>query len=391
MPAKLSVNLNNFIDNINEIKKHIGKKELLVMVKADAYGAGIKKISKCLENNNVRFLGVAFLTEAKEVLKNNINSEVIMFSNILLNEIKEAVKLGITLTVSDIETVKNIDKEAKKQNKKIKIHINIDTGMARLGILKENIDPFITEIKQLKNIVIEGLFTHFSSADTDEKYTKMQIEMFKEALIKFKKQGINPRYIHVANSIGTILNIGDFCNMVRVGIAAYGYYPTTNFNTNNIYNNDFRKKVKTNLNKENLKQIITLKGVLKMEAPICSIKEIDKDKGISYSKTYITDKQTKVGVVEIGYADGLNRLLSNKYNMLINGKEAKIIGNICMDMCMIDITNIDNIKCSDMAVIFDYTDFKIDEIAKICNTINYEIITTIGKRLKRAYVFNNKV
>lgn len=369
MPAKLSVSLDNLKYNVNCIKEYIGEKELLVMVKADGYGAGILEVSKCLEKQGVKYLGVAYLIEAKRILENNIKANVIIFSNVLSEEIKEAVSISAILTLSDIETAKKINKEAIIQGKKVKVHINIDTGMTRDGVNVRDVELFISEVKKLSNIDVEGIFTHLSSADSDEGYTKKQEDTFKLVLHKIKEMGISPKYIHVCNSAGMILNIAEFCNMVRVGISIYGYYPEEN--------------IKESFGSENK---FELKGVFKLEAPICSVRNVDKGVYVSYSKTYITERESRIATIQIGYADGLNRLLSNKYMIKVNGKNAKIIGNICMDMCMVDITDIDDVRESDMVIIFDYNDGNVDRIAKICGSINYEVITTIGKRVERVYI-----
>ncbi len=339
MPARLSINLDNLKENIENIRKYvdsnknsdIDKIEMLVMVKADGYGAGIVEVSKYLEKQGVRYLGVAYLIEAKKILESSINKDeninIVMFSNILLEEIEEAVRLNVILSVSDIETAKNIDKEGLRQGKKVRVHINIDTGMTRLGVDSKNIDGFITDIKNLSNIEIEGVFTHLSSADTDERYTKSQVDIFKQVLDKMKEESIKPKYIHICNSAGVLLKVAEFCNMVRVGIAVYGYYPDKSLKNIFIKNNKFR-----------------LNGIFKLEASICNIKEVDEETYISYSKTYITKRKSKIATIQIGYADGLNRLLSNKYTVTVNGKEAKIVGNICMDMCMVDVTDIGRSK-----------------------------------------------
>lgn len=370
MPAKLSISLENLKDNVNNIKKCIGNEvELLVMVKADAYGSGIVEISKCLETQGVKYLGVAYIVEAKEILDNNINANIVVFSNVLQEEIEEAVKLDLVITLSDIETAKSINAEAIKQGKRVRTHIKIDTGMTRLGVFSKDIISFIIEIQKLSNIKIEGVFTHLSSADTDNEYTETQVQNFREVLNKINEMGVYPKYVHVCNSAGVLLGVAEFCNMVRLGIVAYGYYPDESIKET-FKNND---KIK-------------LKGIFKLEAPICSIREIDEGVYVSYSKTYATERKSKIATIQIGYADGLNRMLSNNYMVTVNGKKAKIIGNICMDMCMIDITDIEGVKCSDIAVIFDYDDGNVDNMAKICRTINYEVITRVGKRVKRLYL-----
>lgn len=365
MPAKLEISLDNLENNIKNIQEYIKKNskdknvKILSMVKADAYGAGIIEISKTLEKLDIDYLGVAYLKEAKLLRKNGIKSNIVVFSGLLPENIEEAVSLDSAYSISNIDIAKMLDSEAKKQGKKVKIHIAVDTGMGRIGVLPKDIFEFSNELCKLTNLEVEGIFSHFSSADSDLLYTKRQNNIFDECVEEFKNNGIVPKFVHICNSIGIAKHDKSYNNMVRVGIAMYGY-----------------------LNVQDIK----LKGIFKLSAPICDIRTVPAGEAIGYSKTYITDRETKIATLQIGYADGLNRLLSNKFELNINGKKARIIGNICMDMTMIDVTGIDNIKIGDYVNIFDFQDDKLNEMAEICNTINYEIISTIGKRVDREYI-----
>lgn len=365
MPAKLEISLSNLKSNIQCIQEHIKKSskdknvKILSMVKADAYGAGIIEVAKTLEISGIDYLGVAYLKEAKLLRENGIKANMVVFSGLLPENIKEATQIDSAYSISNIEIARMLDEEAKKQNKKVKVHIAIDTGMGRIGVLPKDISTFSNELKNMDNLEIEGIFSHFSSADTDLLYTKRQNRIFDECIEEFKNNGIIPKFVHICNSVGIAKHNASYNDMVRVGIAMYGYLNTEEIN---------------------------LKGIFKLSAPICDIRTLPAGEAIGYSKTYITDRETKIATLQIGYADGLNRLLSNKYELNINGKKANILGNICMDMTMIDITDIDGINIGDYVSIFDFEDNKLNEIANICNTINYEIISTIGKRVDREYI-----
>lgn len=363
MSSKLQINLSNLEHNIKQIKrKMFNTQELLVMVKADAYGAGLIQISKYLEKLNINHLGVAYLKEAKELINSGIQSNITVFSGILEEEIKDAVSLGAIYSISNINTARLLDEEAKSQNKKVKVQLAIDTGMTRLGISVTDIDNVIKELKCLDRIIIEGVYTHLSCADTDEKFTKRQLKVFDKCIDDIKKMGVEPKYIHACNSAGFLLYNSENYNMIRIGICAYGYLP-----------------------KENLRNIIDLKGILKLETQICNIREVNKGIPISYGATYITDSPKKIAVIQIGYADGLSRMLSNKYELMIKDKKVKIIGNICMDTCMIDITDMD-VNITDKVIVFDFGDMNVEKIAKTTGTINYEVLTNIGKRVERSYI-----
>jgi len=363
MPARLDINLNNLKYNIqNYAKRLLQNQEMLVMVKADAYGAGIVEITKCLESIGVSHFGVAYLKEAIILRQNGVKGKITVFSGLVPSEIKDAVNVDAIYSVSDLFILNALNKEGKVANKKIKVQLAIDTGMTRLGFNKDSMLNLAQRLNDLTNIEVHGVYSHFSQADTSEQFTKMQIQNFDDCVEILVKNGIMPKYIHLCNSAGILKYNSNKYNLVRLGIGAYGYAPD--------------KSMKAN---------IDLKGIFKLTAPICNIRCVGKGRQVSYGGTFVTTKDTKIAVLQIGYADGLTRTLSNKYDVIINGKKAKIIGNICMDTCMIDVTDLD-VNIGDEAVIFDYTDDRIDTMAELTDTIVYEIITNIAKRVDRHYV-----
>ena len=363
MSAKLEINLANLKHNVGEFKKLLlDSQELLVMVKADAYGSGIVEVSKFLEQNGVKHFGVAYLKEAINLRQNGIKSEIIVFSGLVPEEYSKAAYVDAIYSVSDIDTLKALNEEAMKNKSIIKVEIAIDTGMTRLGFNIQDIKLLADVIKELKNIEVHGIYSHLSQADTSDTFTKKQIQNFEECIDVFVKEEVKFKYIHLCNSAGILKYNSEKYNLVRLGIGAYGYPPANN-----------------------MKDCVDFKGIFKLIAPVCNLRLVDKGREVSYSGTFVTGKPTKLAVLQIGYADGLTRTLSNRYEVLVNGKTAKIVGNICMDTCMIDVTDID-VKVGDEVIIFGYTDGKIDEIAKLTSTIVYEVITNIGKRVDRYYI-----
>lgn len=363
MPARLDINLNNLKHNIEKFKERLlDNQQLLVMVKADAYGSGIVEVAKFLETNGVSHFGVAYLKEAIALRKNGISSEVVVFSGLIPEEYEKAVNVDAIFSVSDINTLEALNEEAKKTNKKVKVELAIDTGMTRLGFDKQDMNQLTCKLKKLTNIEVHGVYSHLSQADSSETFTKKQIQIFDQCVQELKDNGINPQYIHLLNSAGILKYNSDKYNLVRLGIGTYGYPPDASMKDN-----------------------IDLKGIFKLTAPICNIRYVGQGREISYGGTYVTKENTKIAVLQIGYADGLTRTLSNKYEVLVNGKKARIIGNICMDTCMIDVTDID-VKIGDEAVVFNYTDDGLETIANLTDTIIYEIITNIGKRVDRRYI-----
>ena len=267
----------------------------------------------------------------------------------------------MTPGISDLEVAKELDKIAKDTNKKVSVHIEVDTGMGRVGLAPDMMVEFVQSISKLENIELEGIYTHFASADTNGTYTTMQLEKFNEVLELLKENGFNFKYIHSSASSGIINYPNAKFNMVRPGIITYGYMPD--------------KSVKNNLN---------LKPCTKLISHIVFIKEVQKGTAISYGGTYIAPDKRKIATIPLGYADGIRRNLSNNGNVIINGKYAPIVGNICMDNFMVDVTGIDA-KVGDKIYIWDNENITIEDIAKRCNTINYEILCGISERVKRVY------
>ncbi len=363
MPAKVYINLDNIKYNIDVIKEKLYEnQELLVMVKADAYGAGIIQTTTYMESIGVKNFGVAYLKEARLLRQNGIKGDIIVFSGLEYAEIKEATNVDAIYSVSDINMLEKLNEVAKKSNTVIKVEIAIDTGMTRLGFNKNEIASLIEKLKEIKNIKIHGIYTHLSKADLDETFTMTQLNLFDNIVDTLKVQSVDVGKVHALNSAGIIRYNDAKYDMVRLGISAYGYYPDDIF-----------------------KKDIPLKGAFKLVAPIAFIHEVEKGHDVSYNGTFKTTKKTRIAVLQIGYADGLTRSLSNKFYVTINGKKANIIGNICMDTCMVDVTDIDCTE-EDVAIIFDFSNEAIEQLAKKTNTIVYEVITNIGKRVDRKYI-----
>lgn len=278
----------------------------------------------------------------------------------MVEDIDNILEHNITVGVCYNEFIKKLNEKAKLRGVKAKIHIEVETGMGRTGIQEKELDSVISKIKEMDNIFVEGIYTHFAESDSNIEYTKTQIEIFNRAVEKIKENFKSIKYIHCANS-GAILNADTYPgNMVRPGIMLYGYYPCL--------------KLK---DKVNLKPICTLK------TKISFIKEVEEGVSIGYGRTYITQRRTKIANVPIGYADGIKRALSNKGSVVINKQKVPIVGTVCMDSFMIDVTDLKNVRIGDDVYIWDNEMITVDDIAKQCETINYEILSTISNRVIR--------
>ena len=362
--TELLISLDAMEHNYREIQKLHPDKTILPVLKASGYGIGAKNVKAFIDKMNLQIIGTAFVDEGivqREHL--DYQGEIVVLNQPAKEEIENIIKYNITPGVCYIEFLEELNKEAERKNKIANVHIEIETGMGRTGVQLESLEEFIKQSKMLKNIKIEGVYTHFSTSDTDLEYTKEQITIFNKALELIKKEINTIRYIHVANS-AAIIQIKDLPgNMIRPGIILYGYLPD-----------------------ESLKTKIQLEPVCTLKSKISFIKTVEPGTSISYGRRFITDRKARIANVPIGYADGIRRSLSNKGEVIINGKKAPIVGTICMDSFMIDVTDIQDVKIDDDVYIWDNNNITLEEIAKQCETINYEILCTISNRVIRKIV-----
>ena len=341
-PTVLEVDLKKIEANINNIKQYVGNKKIMPIIKANGYGTYINKNIDFL--NKFDIVAVAIVDEAIELRNIGYKKEIFVLNPPYIEEIEEIIKYDITVCLCEKTFLKNLS----NINDKIKVHLEIETGMNRTGINLSDLNEFINLIKENKNIIVEGIFTHLSSADYDIQYIKKEFNSIK--------------YIHAEASNG-LLNYNDnITNLVRPGIIMYGYEASR-------YTNEK----------------IHIEPICKLKTKIVFIKKVSKGESISYSRKFISEKNMRIATIPIGYADGLNRLLSNKGEVVINNKKCKILGNICMDSCMVDITDLENVEIGTDVYIWDNNLIKLEDVAKICNTINYEILSNISYRVIREF------
>ncbi len=358
--AVAEISLKNLSSNIKLVRKKTGGKDILAVVKADAYGHGAVPVSKHLLKNKVSMLGVAFADEGIELRESGIKAPVLVFFD--TKNIDALIKYNLTPTVFDLNTAKKFSTAAVKKRKLISIHIKVDTGMGRVGFNTENALKDIPRIAKLRNIKLEGLMSHFSDADLKSKrFANQQINKFNNIIDALKEKGITFKHIHMANSAAVLTLPGSHFNMVRPGIMLYGYGCCEN---------------------ESLKPVMSLKS------RILFIKDVEKGTPISYSRTFTAKRRSTIATIPVGYADGYNRKLSNKGKVIINGKLAPVAGRVCMDAFMADVTNIPNVTRSSEAILIGSKGknrITADDIALQTGTIPYEVLTSIGKRVERVY------
>lgn len=365
-PTKAVISLKAIKNNLRQIREKVGKDiKILACVKTDAYGHGIERVSKAIEKK-VDYFGIASIDEGALLRKIGVKIPLLILNCILPEEAKEAARYNLSPTLCSLGVAESLNKEAAKRNKKINVHIDIDTGMGRTGIKVQETTGFIKKIKKLKNLTIEGISTHFPSADeTDKNFTKKQIKIFDKLLKDLEAIGIDIPLKHTANSAAVIAFPESHFNMVRPGLMLYGYYPSPHF-----------------------KKTVKLEPAMSLSTRIAILRTVPKGATISYGRTYTTKRPSLLATLPIGYGEGYSRALSNKGKVLVRGKFAPVVGRICMDQLVIDVTKVPNVRIGDEVVLIGKQKGKnisVEEIAKLADTIPYEIVCMVGKNVKRKY------
>ena len=355
-PVYMEVNLENFKYNVKQIQEYVGKDvDLMPVIKANGYGTYVNKNIDILNMFNI--VAVANVDEAVFLRSMGYENEIFVLNQPFETEIKKIIDYNIVVGISSYDFANKL----AETNKNVKVHVEIGTGMGRTGVHPYKIEKFLNSLAP--NIEVEGIYTHFSAADIDEEYAMHQLHSFNIAVQKAKDILGDIKYIHAAAS-NALLNIPEaHFNLVRPGIILYGYPGA---------DDTFEK--------------INLKPVAKLKATVTFLKTVDKGTSIGYGRSFITQKQTKVATVPIGYADGFRRDFSNGWKVLINGKKVPIIGKICMDSFMADVTELEDVKIGDEVIIWDNENITLEELAEKCNTINYEILCTISERVPRLFM-----
>lgn len=368
-PVWAEIDLDALDSNMREIRRIVTPGTLITaVVKADAYGTGAAIVSKELLDNGADRLAVAVLDEAVELRQAGITAKILVLGPTSGSRAEELINFGIDVPVFHYEDAVAFSREALRQHKQISLHIAIDSGMGRIGYrpTEASIQEII-KISQLPNVILEGIFTHFAVADTKDKtFTRKQYARFKHICDRLQEEHVNIHVRHCCNS-AAILDLPEYHgDMVRAGIIMYGLAPSD----------------EVDITRFNLKKVISLK------CRIDHIKTIEKRDSVSYGRKFIAGGPTRIASLPIGYADGYTRMLSDKTDVLVHGKRAKQVGSICMDQCMINVTNIPDAKIGDEVVLFGAQDgavLPVEELANILGTIDYEIICMLARRVPRVY------
>ncbi len=368
------IDLDAIENNVRQIKKRLDPKtKMLAVVKADAYGHGAVEVSKICLYNGADQLGIATCEEGIALRQSNIPVPILILGYTVENMLGTVIEYDLTQTVFSYELAEKISAAAVKLGKTAKVHIKIDTGMGRIGFLpcKESLEV-AERIFSLPNIEVTGIFTHFSTADErDKTFTKTQFERFLYMTEGLEKAGHTGLIRHCANS-GAIIDMPELqLDMVRAGIILYGMLPSGEVGN-----------------------VLDLKPAMSLKTHISYVKQVDSGTPIGYGRTFYTNAPSKIATIPIGYADGYSRAFSNKARALVNDEYGNVVGNVCMDQTMLDVTHIPDIKMGDEVTIMGSVGGKTvsaEELAALSGTINYEIVCNVGKRVPRVYIRGGKV
>jgi alanine racemase len=308
---------------------------------------------------------VASIDEAIALRRARIKTPVLVLGSVLPEEISAALNYGITLTLCSETIAREIQRRVRRQKQKLKVHIKVDTGMGRIGVWHEEAFEFVNRLRRYGNILLEGIYTHFSVAGKDRFFTQFQLNAFNSLLDKLNAAGINFLYRHAANSIAIVKLKESHFNLVRPGLVLYGMYP-----------------------KKGFESLLKLKPVLSLKTRVVYLKRISAGRSVSYGRTFIAQRPTLIATLPIGYGDGYERILSNRAKVIIRGKRAPIVGIVTMDQTMVDVGRIKHVRIGDEAVLIGRQgreSMTAEEIAHVSHTIPYEIVCSIAKRVPRIY------
>ncbi len=359
------IDLRSITRNIAAIRRKIGPdRHLMAVVKADGYGHGAIKVARTALGSGADWLGVALPEEGRQLREAGIDAPILVFGLIQPEEAYKVIGADLDQAICSVELLEALDREAAKASKKADVHLKVDTGMGRIGVMPDEAGSFAGKVQSYKNLNLKGIFSHFATADKEDKsFATRQLELFEGVLSDLGQAGIDIPIRHMANSAAVLDLPQSYYDMVRPGIMIYGLYPSNA-----------------------VSRSIELKPAMTLKTKVSAVKTVAAGTSISYGRTFITQGEaTVVATLPLGYADGLSRLLSNRGEVLVRGRRAPLIGTVCMDMCMVDISDVGGVKRGDEVIIFG-EEPSADEVAEKAGTVNYEITCAVSKRVPRIYI-----
>lgn len=369
-PTVAEIDLDALRHNLQQLRKLTrGKAEVLAVVKANAYGHGAPEVARELESAGARIFGVATTEEGIELRVSGTAAPILVLAGTYPDEFDRIAANRLTPVIYDLEIARAFNARAEKERRRLSVHLKIDTGMNRLGIPWRQWEAALEVLGSLKKLRVEGLLSHFSVAEgkgaEDRAFTREQLSRFTRCLDLAGRKGIQPRYLHLANSAATTLLEPARFNLVRPGLMIYGYHPSPA-----------------------LRGLVSLRPVLRWKTAVLSLKKAPKGDPVSYGRTFRCPRESLIAVLPVGYADGYSRRLSSRGEVLIRGRRAKIAGIVCMDLTMVDVSEVPGVKAGDEVVLLgrqEAEEITAVEMAGWIESISYEVLCGIGKRVPRVY------
>lgn len=366
-PTFCSVDLEALRWNFGQVREKVGRRvKILSVVKANAYGHGARQVATTLEKAGSDAFAVATLEEGIELRKAGVRSPILILAGVYPNQLEEILRYRFTPVLYDLETLERLESELKRVDASLGFHLKLDTGMGRIGFLPSDIDHWLPTLGRLKSLKFDGLISHFSDAESgEEEYSRNQLATFAAVVERLRQAKLCPSLIHMALSAAVITLPSSYFTMVRPGLILYGVYPSPA-----------------------MAEKIALKPVLTWKTAVLQVRSLPKGSSVSYGRTFVTKRKSRIATLPVGYADGYQRLLSNRGSVLVKGRRAPIVGRVCMDLTMIDVTDIRGVRRGDEVVLLGRQgrdEISADEMALWAETISYEILTSISARVPRVY------
>ena len=363
-PTWLEVDLEAIAHNVRRVAEMVGPEvTVLAVLKADGYGHGAIRVARTALNNGARYLGVASINEGALLRRSGIAAPILVLGFTPAWQARELVLNDLSATVFDLDVARALSRAAGELNGQVPVHVKVDTGMGRLGLLPDEVVPFVLDLLALPNLRLEGIFTHFSVADSDPAYTRWQLDRFREVLAALAQAGVEVPLVHAANSAAILTLPESHFSMVRLGIALYGLHPSDQVRCPP----DFRP-------------------ALAFKTQVAQVKTLPPGSFVSYGNTYQTEGEQRIAVIPVGYADGFRRAPRHWGEVLVRGQRAPIVGRVCMDQTMIDVTRIPDVRQGDEVVLIGEQGgerITAEDVAERLGTINYEVVSEILARVPR--------
>jgi len=361
------IDLDAFAFNVKAFKRYVGKSvEVIAVVKANAYGHGAVPVARIALEAGARRLAVHRAIEGVELRQAGIEAPILIMGYTPPSGVEMIVKWRLTPSLISMDFARALSAQASITGSVVPVHVKLDTGMSRYGLMPEEVVEFLRLLRHLPGISVEGLFTHFATADwVDQTYTRQQLALFNQVIMATREAGIAVPLIHAANSAATMMLREAHFNAVRPGIALYGMDPSSEW-----------------------PPAFEIRPALALKSLVSRVRQLPAGVGVSYGRTYVTQKPTRLALVPVGYGDGYHRILSNKGSVLIRGRRAPITGRVCMDQFVVDVSHIPGVKQDDEVVLIGKQGeecIRAEEVAALAGTINYEVTTSLLPRVRRVY------